>query len=57
MVRTFNVTGTCYPDEHYMVDLESRLIQIKALVDSGKYFVINKGRQYGKTKNYLIFQN
>lgn len=47
--RTFNVNGVCYPDEHYMVNLESRLVQIKALVDRGKYFVINKGRQYGKT--------
>ena len=47
--RTFNVNGVCYPDEHYMVNLESRLVEIRALVDRGKYFVINKGRQYGKT--------
>ena len=49
MAKTFNISGTCYPEEHYMVDLESRLVQIKALVDNGKYFVINRGRQYGKT--------
>ena len=32
-----------------MVDLESRLVQVKEMVDKGKYFVINRGRQYGKT--------
>ena len=47
--RYFNVNGACFPDEHYMVDLTSRLIQIRKLVDDGKYFVINRARQYGKT--------
>lgn len=32
-----------------MVNIEDRLEQIKALVDDGKYFVINRARQYGKT--------
>jgi hypothetical protein len=32
-----------------MVDLTERLKQIKVLVDGGKYFVINRARQYGKT--------
>lgn len=32
-----------------MVDIEKRLCEIKALVDEGKYFVINRARQYGKT--------
>lgn len=49
MKKTFNVNGICFEQEHYMVNLESRLIQIKELVDGGKYFVINRGRQYGKT--------
>lgn len=49
MVKFFNVNGSCMPDFHYMVDLESRLNAIKAMVDSGKYFTINKARQYGKT--------
>lgn len=49
MAKIFNVNGTCYQEEHYMVNLDSRLIQIKEMVDSGKYFVINRGRQYGKT--------
>lgn len=47
--RYFNVNGACFSDEHYMVDLTSRLVQIRKLVDNGKYFVINRARQYGKT--------
>ena len=32
-----------------MVDLGSRLKEIKKMVDAGEYFVINRARQYGKT--------
>ena len=49
MNKSFNVNGACFPTEHYMVDLDGRLKAIKSLVDSGKYFVINRARQYGKT--------
>ena len=49
MERYFNITGCCNPQEHYMVNLDSRLAQIKKMVDKGQYFSINKGRQYGKT--------
>ncbi len=50
MQRYFNTEGQCKPDVHYMVGLEDRLDKIKRLyVDRGKYFVINRGRQYGKT--------
>ena len=49
MERSFNITGACNPQEHYMVNLDSRLSEIKKMVDAGKYFVINRGRQYGKT--------
>lgn len=49
-MRYFNTEGRCRPDQHYMVRLDSRLETIKRLfVDRGKYFVINRGRQYGKT--------
>lgn len=49
-MRYFNTEGLCRSDEHYMVRLDDRLVQIKRLlVDRKKYFVINKGRQYGKT--------
>ena len=49
MQRKFNVNGLCYPDEHYMVNLDSRMREIRQLVDGQKYFVINRARQYGKT--------
>jgi len=48
--RRFNVTGSCDPQRHYMVRLDDRLKKIKEdYVDYGSYFVINRGRQYGKT--------
>lgn len=49
MTRSFNVTGSCNPRQHYMVDIRSRLGEIKELVDTGAYFTINRARQYGKT--------
>ncbi|MDE7015594.1 MAG: 9-O-acetyl-N-acetylneuraminate esterase, partial [Kineothrix sp.] len=49
MVKSFNITADCKPEIHYMVDIENRLIEIKSLVDAGKYFTINRARQYGKT--------
>ena len=48
-VKEFNTTGICNPDKHYMVDISQRVKDIKALVDAGKYFCINRARQYGKT--------
>ena len=48
-IRTFNTTGICDPKFHYMVDLSERLAQVRILVDMGKYFTINRARQFGKT--------
>lgn len=48
-MKQFNTTAVCVPDMHYMVDLSERVTQIKELVDDGKYFTINRARQYGKT--------
>ena len=49
-MRHFNTEGVCRPEEHYMVRLDDRLARIKTeLVDKRKYFVVNRGRQYGKT--------
>ena len=47
--RVFNTTGICNPKEHYMVDLTKRLSEVRKLVDEGKYFTINRARQFGKT--------
>ena len=47
--KSFNTTGICDPQFHYMVNLDQRLAEVKTLVDTGKYFTINRARQYGKT--------
>ena len=72
MSKIFNISGACRIDRHYMVKLDSRLYEMKAMIDNGDYFAINRARQYGKTttfraladflkKNYLVisldFQN
>ena len=49
MEKHFNTTGACFPEQHYMVDITERLAAIKKMIDCGDYFVINRGRQYGKT--------
>jgi Predicted AAA-ATPase len=52
MEKTFNVTGTCFPNEHYMADVSEKIVQVKKLIDTGKYFIINRPRQYGKTTTF-----
>lgn len=50
MNRYFNTEGLCDPEIHYMVRLDERLRTIRQrFIDRGSYFVINRGRQYGKT--------
>ena len=53
MPKTFNSTGLCVAEEHYMVNIDKRLKEIKELVDDGKYFTINRARQYGKTTTLI----
>ena len=48
-MRRFNSTGLCVPNKHYMVDITGRVAQIRAMVEKGDYFCINRARQYGKT--------
>ena len=48
-MKVFNTTAVCVPAKHYMVDLTERVQEIRKLVDDGKYFTINRARQYGKT--------
>lgn len=58
MKRMFNTAGSCNPQRHYMVRLDDRLKKIKEdYVDYGSYFVINKGRQYGKTTTLRALEN
>ena len=49
MRKEFNITGSCNPQWHYMVDTEKRFEAVENLIDRGKYFTINRARQYGKT--------
>ena len=48
-MKKFNTTAVCIPSKHYMVDISERVAEIKEMVDEGKYFTINRARQYGKT--------
>lgn len=49
MAKEFNVTGTCYPAMHYMANISTKLGHILDMVEKGRYFTINRPRQYGKT--------
>ena len=55
-MKVFNTTAVCIPEKHYMVDLSDRVKEIKKLVDAGKYFTINRARQYGKTTTLAALQ-
>ncbi len=55
-MKKFNTTVVCVPSKHYMVDLSDRVAEIKKLVDDGKYFTINRARQYGKTTTLKALQ-
>ena len=54
MKKIFNDTGVCIPEKHYMVDISAKLAAIFRLVEQGKYFVINRPRQYGKTTTLFL---
>jgi len=57
MKKEFNYTGTCIPSKHYMVDISNKISKIIDLIKRGKYFIINRPHQYGKTTTmYLVEQ-
>ena len=56
MTKWFNVKGPRIAHKHYMVDISDRLEKMKQLIDREEYFVINRGRQYGKTTKKEIKQ-
>lgn len=49
MAKSFNITGICFPDQHYMADVSAKIQQTIDMVNNGAYFIINRPRQYGKT--------
>lgn len=67
MCKEFNFIGNCVPEKHYMADISNKINEIKPLIDSGKYLILNAARQFGKTTllneirkslkgNYLVIQ-
>ncbi|MBR3312815.1 MAG: ATP-binding protein [Atopobiaceae bacterium] len=56
-MREFNTTGLCVPRKHYMVDISGRVAQIRAMVERGDYFCINRARQYGKTTTLAALED
>ena len=55
-MKEFNVTGLCVPHMHYMADMSAKIAQIKSLVKKGRYFTINRARQYGKTTTLYMLK-
>ena len=56
MKKRFNVTGTCIPEKHYMVNISNKLDSILKLVNNEEYFIINRPRQYGKTTTLYMLE-
>lgn len=57
MKKKFNVTGTCIPKMHYMVDTSNKINKIIKLIENEEYFIINRPRQYGKTTTLFLLNN
>lgn len=57
MFKKFNVTGTCIPGKHYMVDVSKKIDKIMTLIYNEEYFIINRPRQYGKTTTLFLLNN
>ena len=55
-MKEFNYTGTCVPEQHYMVDTTKKISEISNLIEKGKYFTINRPRQYGKTTTIALLE-
>ena len=49
MVKKFNETGVCFPEDHFMADITDKVNTTYQMVEDGAYFIINRPRQYGKT--------
>ena len=56
MLKKFNVTGTCIPNKHYIVDTSKKIDKIIKLINNEEYFIINRPRQYGKTTTLYMLE-
>ena len=54
MRKRFNITGSCNPQWHYMVDTDKRFMLVEDMIERGEYFTINRARQYGKTTMLMM---
>lgn len=48
-MKEFNTTGVCIPEKHYMADVSKKIKEIEKMVEAGKYLIISKPHQTGKT--------
>lgn len=55
MPRSFNTTGPCRSEKHYMLPAEERLPDLVDWVGQELYFVIHAPRQTGKTTAMIAF--
>jgi hypothetical protein len=55
--KEFNVEGLCNPKMHYMVDTSEKIDAIVSqYISRGKYFTINRSRQFGKTTTLSLLE-
>jgi predicted AAA+ superfamily ATPase len=47
--KTFNTSGLCFPEDHYMVNPLKRMQEVEQLIDQKLYFTLHAPRQTGKT--------
>lgn len=56
-MKCFNTAGICIPEINYMADTSAKIQQIiDQYISSGKYFTINRARQYGKTTTLYLLE-
>lgn len=46
MAKKFNITGVCFPAQHYMADISRKFARVMAMVEAGDYFIINRPRHF-----------
>ena len=57
MAKKFNTTGVCIPEQNYMVDISNKIdTVITDYIEEGKYFTVNRARQYGKTTMLYLLE-
>ena len=55
-MKTFTTEGRCIPSIHYMVRMADNIQKMQSMVKAGKYFIISRPRQYGKTTTLFALE-